>query len=1023
MREKTANRILIYILVLSVIAASSWGITFNVYADSTVSLLTAEIDTVKELISKCEEREISTDYERVYLSAVERSVEIMHESSVSEDFIAYNQPICTELLSKAKTSLTGYLDGSITPYDVPKINPEGVAVNGKNLVGTVSDGGIEYSSPVFLNGYNLGWENRDDSDFLSQVGVNNIPYTININRVIGRPNTAYKWTPSGKAATGGEMFAPADDSSLKIVGDGSTTGMIYQMVSLTEGKEYTVKFRAKGETSGNVYIRIGTSGNTDVQFSIPASSDWAGYEYTYTPTATCKPEFRINCVGSVTGAYIDDVSLTDENGDELLTNGGFEEWFDSGVNSDEGLFGINAYALETGRQTLEYYKSKGYTVVLSGGFASMPTYVLSMNGVKDADASYGSYFPYNPTHPMIFGAIKTYLTAVLPIARECGNVVCFMIHNEPSFNSYGKSFYTDKWKDYLERKYSYIADLNLAYGGTQYADFADVPMQNTENLTAAEKLTGQYYDWRVFNDSIITEYHNVIKGYIEDIAPDIPAGTKVMQEVAPRAALVQHYGTDYEAFGVNMDINANDGWARPDAVGQTIQAQMMWYDFQTSVNEAPVFNMENHFALDKNTLNYTENYADWVTAMLWQGAMHGLSGSQAWLWGRNDEEYPNFINTTVQYRADVMAQIGKTGLDINRLAEEITAFREKTAESAILFSETSKSYNRQYENALYQSYLGAMYSGVKTDLICESKISRLAEYNMLIIPEATHVTDAVVDEIHSFVQKGGKVLMLAEDCLKYNAAGQERTNLTKVNAIKAAAVTESGGTRNFTGSSSASVSDIESKVKAFYKARGAAEIELTDENNNPVTGIEISTAENSGRILINLCSYNTENLSVYVKYNDSMLSGMTNLIDSSTYEGLVTLKPNVPVLLAVDGGTAFGVGKPTFGKMEFGENPFSPDGSGGTASERNIKSLSAGNIFAAVDIYNCGSTDDIILVMAVKNRDIIKSVSAVRAELLTGSNSEIIVVDANNLTYGDYLELFVWSSDGLIPLTGTCKLK
>ncbi|MDO5311616.1 MAG: hypothetical protein Q4E94_06880, partial [Clostridia bacterium] len=231
------------------------------------------------------------------------------------------------------------------------------------------------------------------------------------------------------------------------------------------------------------------------------------------------------------------------------------------------------------------------------------------------------------------------------------------------------------------------------------------------------------------------------------------------------------------------------------------------------------------------------------------------------------------------------------------------------------------------------------------------------------------------------------------------------------------------GTRNFTGSSSASVSDIETKVKAFYKANNAAEIELTDENNNPVTGIEISTAENSGKILINLCSYNTENLSVYVKYNDSLLSGMTNLIDSSTYEGLVTLKPNVPVLLSVDGGTAFGVGKPTFGKMEFGENPFSPDGSGGTASERNIKSLSAGNIFAAVDIYNCGSTDDIILVMAVKNKDMIKSVSAVQAELLTGSNSEIIVADANNLKYGDYLELFVWSGDRLIPLTGTYKLK
>ena len=1005
--------------------------TFKLSSTNTETLVSAvtifdslsdSISEVRGLIDRCDTEKIPTDYERVYLSTAERSAEIMQEVGISEEIISYNRSVCYELLDKARTNLIGYLDGTNEPYSVPKIDPESVRVSGKNLVGTVLDGGVEYNSPVFLNGYNIGWENRDDSGFLSRVGVNTIPYSININRVIGKPNTAYMWVPSETAATDEMAFVRGDEGTLKIQSGVGANGMVYQMVSLNANEKYTVKFKAKGEASGNVRISIGTSGQTDFKADVQSSDDWTNYEYTYTPNNSCTPEFRISVGGAVSGVYTDNISLMNESGEELLSNGGFDEWFEPSAADNTGLFGVNTYAADASRQALEDYKSKGYTVVLSGEFAAMPAYVLRMDDARDTNASYGTYVPYNPTHPMILGAIKTYLASIIPIAKECGNVVCFMIHNEPSFNSYGKSFYADKWAEYLKNKYSDISNLNSAYGGG-YTSFADVPMQNTDNLTAAQKLTLKYYDWRVFNDSILTEYHNVIKGYISDIDSDMNVGTKVMQEVSPGAALVQHHGTDYEAFGANMTINANDGWARPDAPGQPIQAQMMWYDFQTSVNKAPVFNMENHFALDKNTVDYSTDYADWVTAMLWQGAVHGLSGSQTWLWGRSDEKYPDFINTTVQYRADVMAQIGKTGLDINRLMEEVTVFREKAAKSAILFSETVKSYNRQYENALYQSYLGAMYSGVKTDLICESKIDNLSDYEMLIIPEVTHTTDAVVDEIYNFVQNGGKVLMLSDDCLKYNSDGQERANLDKVNAIKNAAATVSGGTRDFTGSVKASVSDIEGEVKAFYKENNAVRVELTDANNNPVTGVEISTAEKSGKILINLCNYTDGELSVYVDYNNVRQGAMKNLIDNSVYDGTVTLKPNVPMLLSVDGGTSFDVGKPTFGKMEFDKNSFSPDGIGGTVSESNITSLSSGNVFASIDIYNCADKEGITLVAAIKNENLLKSVSAVKKTLALGNNTETVVVDANDSKPGDYLELFVWRDNKIIPLTGTYKLK
>lgn len=982
-----------------------------------VAGLNKQIAEAKGLISRCEEKGIPTDYELLYLYVAERTAEIMNEDNIYSEYIDYNLPICTELISKAKTNLAGYLDGTLVPFDVPVIKPVSVKVSEKKFVGTVSDGGVEYSSPVFLNGYILGWENKDDSDFLNKLGVNSIPYTLNINRVIGKPNTAYKW----EGAKVGTVFTEGDDT-LKVVSNGSIIGAMYQMLSLNANEKYTLKFKAKGTTSNKVSIAIGTSGQTDISWTIPTTSSWKEYEYTYTPTSTYKPEFRIHCTGAVSDVYIDDVSFTNAEGRELITNGGFGDWFDSGDGSVDGLFGVNSFAIEEAKATLEDYKQKGYTVVLTGGFSAMPIYVTSMSGVKDSGASYGVYYPYNPTHPMIFGAIKTYLDAVLPEVDKVGNVMCFMIHNEPNFSSYGKTYYADKWQTYLKSKYTNISALNSAYG-TSYSAFSAVPMQNPSSLNAVGKLTKQFYDWRVFNDSIITEYHNTVAGYAKDIAPGIPVGTKIMQETSPTATLTQYYGTDYEAFGVNMDVNVNDGWARPDADGQPLQAQMMWYDYQTSINEAPVFNMENHFALDAETLDYTTNFADNVNAMLWQGAIHGMSGSHTWLWGRSDETYPDFINTTVQYRADVMAQVGKTGLDINRLIDEVMVLREKSADAAILFSETSRSYNRQYENALYNSYLGAMYSGVKTDIITESKIANLDNYSMLIIPEATHTTDAVLNEIYSFALKGGKILILADDCLKYNVDGVARTDLTKVNAIKTKATVESGGTRNFTTTGSASVSSIITKVKNFFSSNDAIKVELKDSNNAAVSDVEISVAESKGRTLINLCSYKSSDVTVSVTYNGNTLTGMTDLIDGGSYASNVTLEPHVPVLLEVDGGAESGIGKPIFGKMDFNDGGFSADGVGGTVSESNIKSLSDGNIFAQVDIYNDGSLNNIMLIMALKNEDTLKNISVKEYSLAQGKNTKTIACEVENSASGDYIELYLWKGNRCEPLTGTYKLR
>ena len=123
--------------------------------------LSGLMDEVSVLLAQCEERNIPTDYESVYFYTVDRSLEIMRERGLDDAYTEYNLPICIEFAQKVKTNLCSYLDGSKVSESVVKVTPDSINVDRENFTAIVNDGGVEYRSPVFLNGFNAGWENRE----------------------------------------------------------------------------------------------------------------------------------------------------------------------------------------------------------------------------------------------------------------------------------------------------------------------------------------------------------------------------------------------------------------------------------------------------------------------------------------------------------------------------------------------------------------------------------------------------------------------------------------------------------------------------------------------------------------------------------------------------------------------------------------------------------------------------------------------------------------------------------------------
>ena len=105
----------------------------------------------------------------------------------------------------------------------------------------------------------------------------------------------------------------------------------------------------------------------------------------------------------------------------------------------------------------------------------------------------------------------------------------------------------------------------------------------------------------------------------------------------------------------------------------------------------PVFNSEDHIIPDYSTL-YEKGLTRFVSADIFQVALHGRAASVIWVWEKTGNPESLFYGNILQ-RPDALSAIGKASLDLNRLAYEINAFNEKDSDTAILYSNIERVYS------------------------------------------------------------------------------------------------------------------------------------------------------------------------------------------------------------------------------------------------------------------------------------------------------------------------------------------
>ena len=509
----------------------------------------------------------------------------------------------------------------------------------------------------------------------------------------------------------------------------------------------------------------------------------------------------------------------------------------------------------------------------------------------------GGFLAFNIYEPEARRVIEAHIIAVMERIKNYTSLNSVCLSNEPVFST-ARNFRINRrnsavnilWRQYLAETHRTINELNNVYR-TRYRSFDTVPMPR--NIEA----TPQFYDWMIFNDTVFADWHKWMADVVREAAPNVPVHSKIMSpSLSPagaRAALT--WGVDPERFAEFSRFSGNDAFNVLYHNDATIIEKMKWYDFLFSLKGIPVFNSEDHIIEDRDR-NYIPQQAIHTRADMWQGAVHGRTLTTIWVWERTHNIDSDFAGS-VLHRPDVVSVIGKTNLDLNRLAHEVTALQNAPAHTAILYSNSAKVYDSAYISTISKVYKGLIYNGAKTGFITEKQLAENAfgSYRLIIVPEAIHIVPETLSAIRRFIETGGKALLIGEESLSRDYYGRAISNSDRAFILDNSTVL----------SNVAAYTELEIRnvIRNILHENNLNSVTLIDNNTGElVYGVEWQSAEYNRKLLVNICNYewgNSKSISVLI--NNRPVETARNLItDNIINASNIELAPYTPALLSIE---------------------------------------------------------------------------------------------------------------------------
>ena len=497
----------------------------------------------------------------------------------------------------------------------------------------------------------------------------------------------------------------------------------------------------------------------------------------------------------------------------------------------------------------------------------------------------GGFLGYDVYAPEARAVLEKFLRAAIPRIADHPALHSICLSNEPIFTKGTKSRpVRDRWHRWLAQEHGAVEALNTRWG-TQYPDFASVPVPPAEFRPAPI-----VYDYIRFNQEAFAEFHAWMAGIVHELAPDVPVHAKIMMH----AALLRHPAGPWsiapERFAALSDFNGNDAIKYYHENGSWAcgwQLENAGYDYQRSMADKPVFNSENHLIPDRNLDDVPPDH---IANVFWQGAIHGQSATTTWVWERTYAEDHDFTGS-IMHRPACVEAMGRTGLDLMRLAGEVAAFQRLPIQVALVWSPASLVAGQEYLDELGRAYEAMNFCGVRVGFITEHQLAeyghtgrlppRLADVKLLVLAGVARMPRAAAAAVGKFPAR--VVLGCAPRHDEYGRPAHDPlATMAEAKPLKES-------------------SDAFAVLRPrFTQAplRPLATIETED--GQPVWGVEYLSVRHEGRILVNLCNYLREPQRCRIVVNGRPAQGK-DLLSGQPWSGTVELPSLRPALVEIVG--------------------------------------------------------------------------------------------------------------------------
>ena len=540
-----------------------------------------------------------------------------------------------------------------------------------------------------------------------------------------------------------------------------------------------------------------------------------------------------------------------------------------------------------------------------------PHYIPNWFYEKFPDDAKNSYF--TDTEAMR-ALLRVYIDGVIEYVKDKPALHSICLTNEGNYKATDEVNDLPKYIDYLKELYNNdISALNENYG-SEYTSFDEIKFPNTDLAYFPEdnlEAMPQIWDFLDFNDKNYAEIHKFMYDIILEKAPDVLAGAKVMQpyDCDERDWMRQFlfFGTDPEEYGKVLTINGNDAnnYLDPQDYQWDINNKMSYYDLQTSVNDAPVFDFEDHVIRDRNDRYNIPEMVDHVASDVWQGAVHGRGGTTIWVWERSYDESHDFSGSILN-RPDVVAEASNTMLDLNRLSDEVTLLENAERNIGILYSQTARLYSLYYINSMMKAYESASYTGERVNFVTEPQAAEgkllQSDIQVLVIPYATHLTDETVEAVNEFIDNGGKVIVVGEDTITHNQYNKEIDKTLRDGIFNRSTVLPAEKMYDYQVVKPDNAELFDTLLGQLDKSE---DVVLTDASTGePIYGVSYTWTRDNGAVLLNICNYELgSDKVVNVNYKGRQIEDGAELrnMEVLSLQGL-TLEPKKPILIKFSDG-------------------------------------------------------------------------------------------------------------------------